>query len=211
LASSRATMNSVDDLSLSAGPFGAAPRNTTRSISPGCEAIDWLRGYRCIACSSPSHAASDHRHALRTRLPQVPDSGQNIQMKRRVHRIGVAGASRFTVAAEVERQHSKPCTRQRSSLLPPALLVELTTVGQHDGSIAISINIGADYASILGRKRNGCLPGRVPRNQQCHNDRNERTHAVTVTSLWRCCRPQKSAQPKLTAPIVPSLSSLLYN
>src|SRR5258708_18634121 len=40
LASSRATIYSVDDLSLLAGPLAAAPNNINRSISPGCEAMD---------------------------------------------------------------------------------------------------------------------------------------------------------------------------
>src|SRR5437763_16965467 len=33
-------MDKVADLSLAAGSLGAAPRNTTRSISPGREALD---------------------------------------------------------------------------------------------------------------------------------------------------------------------------
>src|ERR1035437_9795688 len=106
------------------------------------------RSDRCITSSHASHAASYYRHALRARLSQIADSGQNIQVKRRIHRVGLARSSRFPVAAEVERQHSKACRRERSSLFLPALLVETTTVGQHNSSVAFSVNISVDYASI---------------------------------------------------------------
>lgn len=110
------------------------------------QAIDLTRprSDRCIASSPASHAAPDYRHALRTRFSQIADSSQDIQVKRRIHRVGLARASRFTVAAEVERQHSKFCRRERSSLLLPALLVERTTVGQHNSSVAFSVNISVD-------------------------------------------------------------------
>ena len=38
--SSRATINNARDFKPSAGRFGAAPRNTIRSISPGADLID---------------------------------------------------------------------------------------------------------------------------------------------------------------------------
>src|SRR5579864_411854 len=69
------------------------------------DAIDLTRprGDRCIAGRPASHTASDNRHALRARLSQVADGGQNIQVKRRTHGVGLTRTSGFTVAAEVER------------------------------------------------------------------------------------------------------------
>lgn len=122
LASSRATMNRVDDLSLSAGSFGAAPSNTKRSLH---------RQQPRLPCCPRLPTRSSH--------PFFADSGQQPG-----HPSEAARASRFTVAAEGERQYSKFCRRERSSLLLQALLVERTTVGQHNSSVAFSVNISVD-------------------------------------------------------------------
>jgi hypothetical protein len=66
-ASSRATMNRVDDLSFSAGPFSVAPSRTRRSIA-------WLRCDRGVACCSSTHAATNYRHALGACLSQIANS-----------------------------------------------------------------------------------------------------------------------------------------
>ena len=104
-------------------------------------------------------------------------------MERRVHRFGLAWTSRATVTAEIERQHSKSCRRERSSLLLPALLVERAAMGQHDASATLSVNGSVDYASVIGRKGNSLLRGGAPCKQQRHNDGNKRTHAANVLLL----------------------------
>jgi hypothetical protein len=53
-------------------------------------------------------------------------------------------------------------------------------VDQHDGSVAFSVNISEDYASVLGRKRHGLLRGSLPRKQQRNNYGNEPAHAANV-------------------------------
>jgi len=128
-------MNSVEDLSLSAGID-----------------LPWLRSNRGIARRSRSHASPDYRHALHAHFSQIVDGRQYIQVERRIHRVGVAGTSRLAVAAEVERQHAKSRRRERSSLLLPAFLVEGSPVRQHDAAFPFSIDVGVDYASVLGRK-----------------------------------------------------------
>jgi hypothetical protein len=182
LASSRATNEQSGTLELVGRAVGRrAEENHTIDLSRP-------RADRRIAGSSASHAAADNRHGLCAHLTQIAHSGQDIQVKRSIHRVGVAGASRFAVAAEVDGQHSKPCRDQDSSLFLPAFLVELTAMGQHNISVAFSVNIGVDQASVLGRKRHS-LPGSgVGQKQQGHNEKDEPTHAENVALLRGCSK-----------------------
>ena len=47
-------------------------------------------------------------------------------------------------------------------MLLPTLFVETAAMGQHDGSAALSINIGVDFGSVLGGKATGFCAA-VPR------------------------------------------------
>jgi hypothetical protein len=177
LASSRATMKRAGDLSLSAGPFGAAPRNTRRSISPGREAID------ASPAAPPPMLPSDNRHSLCARLAEIADRRQHIQVERCIHRIGVTWPSGLAVAAEVERQDSKSCLREGSSLRSPTLLVEAPPVGKHDTPVTFSVDVSVHSAPVLGRKRDGSLHGRNARRKQHRKNGNEGAHRATLPPL----------------------------
>jgi len=56
-------------------------------------------------------------------------------------------------------------------------------MGQHDGSAALSINIGVDFASVLGGKGYGLLRGCAPRKDQCRNQGSDGTQVANVPSL----------------------------
>jgi hypothetical protein len=58
-------------------------------------------------------------------------------------------------------------------------------MGQHDASVAFSVNISVNYAPIVGRKGNSLLRGGASHKQQRHNDGNKRTHAANVPLQWR--------------------------
>ena len=73
------------------------------------------------------------------------------------------------------------------SLFAPTFFIELSAVGQNDASVAVSINIGVNKSSIIGRKRDGDLPGRNAAEQPGHEDESGLTQAAnftTVAGLW---------------------------
>ncbi|PYU65098.1 MAG: hypothetical protein DMG49_25015 [Acidobacteria bacterium] len=68
----------------------------------------------------------------------------------------------------------KPISARRHSL---------AAMGQHDGSAALFINTGVDFASVLGGKGYGLLRGCTPRKDQCRDQGSEGTHAANIPSL----------------------------
>jgi len=63
-----------------------------RSRAEKYQAID-LAGCedRGIASSAASHAATDYRNSLGAIFMEIADGGQDIEVKRRIHGIGIAG------------------------------------------------------------------------------------------------------------------------
>ena len=55
--------------------------------------------------AAPSHAAADYGNRLGAVIMQIADRGQHIQLKRGTHWSGIAGTTRFSVAAEIDGQH----------------------------------------------------------------------------------------------------------
>ena len=167
-------MNSERALELFGGAVGLGAKEN--------HAIDLagLGSNRGIASSSSTHAPSNDRYRLRSRLAQIADGGKHIQVERRVHGGGVAGAMRAAVAAEVERQHAKSRRRERASLLLPAFLIEAATVRQDDAAFASSVEVGVDYASVVGGKGHVLLRGDEWREQESRQEGFEEKHLGIV-------------------------------
>jgi hypothetical protein len=142
-----------------------------------------LGSNRSIASSSSTHTPSNNRYRLRSRLAQIADGGKHIQVERCVHGGGVAGAMRAAVAAEVQRQHAKSCRREHASLLLPAFLIEAATVRQDDAAFALSVEVGVDYAAVLGGKGNVLLRGDDRREQESRQEGSEDEHPSIVAFL----------------------------
>jgi hypothetical protein len=77
----------------------------------------------------------------------------------------MATATQLALTQELDTERRSRASRQFSdaaSLLVPALLIETASVGYHDASVTFSVNIGVNYASVLGRKQNALLRGGAP-------------------------------------------------
>ena len=151
LVSSRATMKSEGDLSLSAGRLGAAPSMTMRSISPG------LRGDGGVAGGGSAHAAADDGHGLGTVAVQVAHGGENIECELSIGGIGLAGAVRLAVAAKIDGEDFKAGADQRRNLWRPAFLGEAAAVNEQHGAICAAIEVrGTRPPSSVGKETVFC-------------------------------------------------------
>lgn len=153
------------------------------------QAIDGTRrsGNGCVAGGSASHAGSDDRNGFGSVLAEIVDGGQNIEVQGGIGGIGLAGATGLAVAAEIEGQHAKSCGDQGVGLLAPALLVELTTVGEDYGVVSLAIEVREDDAAIFGGKGDGLLRLRGKCDQQAAR---MATHARIPPMYHRVCRLQ---------------------
>jgi hypothetical protein len=110
------------------------------------QAVDltWLRLNRCYAGRVTAHASADNRYTLGADLSQVMNRRQHIEVKRRIQRLGLAGAARLAVTTEVDGQDTESGFHQGLRLFFPTLLVKAAPVSQHDPSVAFAVQVGVD-------------------------------------------------------------------
>ena len=152
------------DFSPAAARFGAAARNTTRSISPGADTMD------AVPRRAASQAASDHRYRSCPALFHIADGREYVEMQWRAQRIGLPRPGRLAIAAKVDCEHCESGGFEGLRLLPPAAFVELPAVREHDSARGIAVEIGVNAASILRGEGKGLL--RTGEAGQCHHHHN---------------------------------------
>jgi hypothetical protein len=112
------------------------------------------------------------------------DCAKDILLKRRGIEILLSWAGGAAETPEVNCQYFKPVRSESQCLLTPALLVESTSMGEHDSIGPTTIDVGADSAAIVSRKRDRVL--RRSHRGKSQRDRNyaEQLHAAIIGLLF---------------------------
>ncbi len=116
---------------------------------------------------------------------QVVNRGEYVLLKGRVIEIRLAGTRRAAEATEIDCQNMKSCGRQSISLNPPTLLVELSTVSEHNRAGPLAIEIGANSPTIVGGKRDARLCRRQRGYGQGKEHSPQHAHAGNYTASRR--------------------------
>jgi hypothetical protein len=119
-----------------------------------------------------SQTAPDRKDTLRTFVAQIMDGGQDIEMERSGEDVGLAGASRITVATKVDGQNTKPGLGQLLRLLLPTFLIEPASMSQHDTTVPDPVQVAMNETSVLRpkvdtlRRFDGLLPAWTVTNSE---------------------------------------------
>ena len=89
-----------------------------------------------------------------------------------IQRVDLRSALRLAAPTEIDGKSAESGLRQSLRLRRPTLLVEPAPVRQHDAAIAVSVHVGMDDSTILGRERH--VLGPAASNQ--HNSSQGQSH-----------------------------------
>src|SRR5262249_27628469 len=98
---------------------------------------------------------------------QVTNRSEYVLLKRCAIEIGLARTRRAAESAEIDCQDAKSSGDQSISLGPPALLVESAAVSQHNRTVALAVEVGANPATIFGNERNALLCRHRDGDREC--------------------------------------------
>ena len=137
-----------------------------RSISPS---------FACLGRCPASKAAANHRDGLRTDLMQVANRRQNVEVNV-IRRVDLRSALRLAAPTEIDGKSAESGLRQSLRLRRPTLLVEPTPVRQHDAAIAVSVHVGMNNSTVLGRERHVLGPAASNQHYSSQGQSNDSNH-----------------------------------
>src|SRR5207247_4380293 len=105
-----------------------------------------------VGGGAASQTAANRKDSLRASVAQIMDAGKDVEVERSGEDVLLAPASRLAITADVDGQNTKSGLCQFLRLLCPTLLVEPTSMSQHDATVSHSVQVTIDETSVLGRK-----------------------------------------------------------
>jgi hypothetical protein len=86
---------------------------------------------RRVSRGASSHAATNDGNAPRPILAEVVNCREDIEVKGRIHGIGIAGTMGLAITAEIDRQYVVSSVSEYLGLLRPTFLSELASVRKY--------------------------------------------------------------------------------